>query len=63
MNQATFNFAPKGKRADIAGTRLVAAKAPLSSMAPPGVKWYEKQLCTRSPARNPAACSARARRQ
>ena len=31
MNQATFNFAPRGKRADIAGKRLVAGagKAPV----------------------------------
>ena len=34
MNQATFNFAPKGKRADIAGTRLVAAKARVRDVAP-----------------------------
>jgi len=37
MNQATFNFAPKGKRAEIAGTRVVsgtAAKAPVRAVAP-----------------------------
>jgi hypothetical protein len=34
MNQATFNFAPKGKRADIAGKRIVAAEAPGSRTAP-----------------------------
>ncbi|MFL6699866.1 MAG: hypothetical protein ACJ8GJ_22070 [Vitreoscilla sp.] len=36
MNQATFNFAPKGKRADIAGKRLVAGagKAPVREQAP-----------------------------
>ena len=34
MNQATFNFAPKGKRADIAAARGVAAKAPVPAQAP-----------------------------
>jgi hypothetical protein len=37
MNQATFNFAPKGKRAEIAATRVVsgtAAKAPVRAVAP-----------------------------
>jgi hypothetical protein len=37
MNQATFNFAPKGKRADLAGKRLAAgaaAKAPVRAQAP-----------------------------
>ena len=34
MNQATFNFAPKAKRADIAGARRVAAKAPVRDAAP-----------------------------
>ena len=33
MNQATFNFAPKGKRADIAAARGVAAKAPVRVQA------------------------------
>ncbi len=34
MNQATFNFAPKGKRADIAAARGAAAKAPVRVQAP-----------------------------
>ena len=34
MNQATFNFAPKGKRADIAAARSAAAKAPVRVQAP-----------------------------
>ena len=37
MNQATFNFAPKGKRADIATARVAAgtvAKAPVHAQAP-----------------------------
>lgn len=36
MNQATFNFAPRGKRADRAGTRVGAgaAKAPVREVAP-----------------------------
>src|ERR1700740_442615 len=34
MNQATFNFAPKAKRADIAGARRVAPKAAVREAAP-----------------------------
>ena len=36
MNQATFNFAPRGKRADLAASRLAAgpAKAPARAEAP-----------------------------
>jgi len=33
MNQATFNFAPKGKRADLAGARI-AARAPVRETVP-----------------------------
>jgi hypothetical protein len=33
MNQATFNFAPKGKRAELAGARHAAAKPPVASGA------------------------------
>ena len=40
-----------------------SACAPVSNIEPAGVKWYEKQLCTRSPVRKPAAKSARAIRQ
>src|SRR2546429_492444 len=38
-----------------------SACAPVSSIEPAGVKWYEKQLCTRSPRRKPAANSGRAK--
>ena len=34
MNQATFNFAPRGKRADLAAARGIAAKAPVRDTAP-----------------------------
>jgi hypothetical protein len=34
MNQATFNFAPRGKRADLAGARGAAAKSPVRARAP-----------------------------